>query len=359
MARKEEWQLELGRSVTRAADLDRVLKLSDDEKAAIEELRDAYPMKITRHYLDLIDPGRPDDPLRKLVVPSPQELRHRHGEEDDDVHADEAQYQPCPGIIHRYPGKLLLIPTLGCPAHCRFCFRKGRKVQHLSHEEGERALSYIRGNESIRDVIITGGEPFILPDEEVHYWVSSVRAIDHVQIIRVTTRTPIYLPSRITDTLVGILAENQPIFVTVSFVHPREITPEVERALGKLSDAGIVMLQQGPILRGINDDPEVLKEMYEKLASLRVLPYYAIWGIHAPGAEHFLVDGHRASEIMGALENKTSGFCVPHLITIAKGDKVRMMGWSPEKEMYHLARREPPSAGEPVRLHPHPETRHK
>jgi lysine 2,3-aminomutase len=359
MAKREEWQLELGRNVTRSEDLDRVIALTDDEKTAIAELSDAYPMKITRHYLGLLDPGNPNDPLRRLVVPSPLELRHRPGEEDDDVHADEAQYQPCPGIIHRYPGKLLLIPTLACPAHCRFCFRKGKKVAHLSQDEGEDALAYIRGNESIRDVIITGGEPLMLTNEELFYWVSSVRAIPHVEIIRITTRTPIYLPSRITDELVGMLAEHAPMFVIVSFAHPREIVPDVERALGRLADAGIVLLQQGPILRGINDDPVVLKEMYEKLASLRVLPYYAIWGICAPGAEHFLVDGHEAAEIIGSLENRTSGFCVPHLITIARGDKVRMMGWSPDRERLHLARRDRPSAGAPAQIHAHPETHHK
>ncbi len=336
MAGKEPWQLELERVITRRSELERILGLTDDEKKSITALRQSYPLKITRHYLSLIDPANPYDPLRKIVVPSGEELAHRPGERDDDVHEDEARFQPCPGIIHRYPGKLLLVPTLACPAHCRFCFRKGHKVKHLSHDEGERALDYIRENHGIRDVIITGGEPMILTDEELHYWLSSIRAIPHVELIRITTRTPIYLPSRFTDSLVRMLAEHNPLFVTISFVHPREITPEVERALKAMSDAGIVLLQQGPILRGVNDDSSVLMELYQRLAALRVLPYYAIWGIRTPGAEHFLVDGQTASELVGALENKTSGFCVPHLITIARGDKVRMMGWSPEKESLHL-----------------------
>jgi lysine 2,3-aminomutase len=338
MAQREAWQRELGRAVSRRSELERIVRLTDGEKRAIDALHNVYPLLVTRHYLSLLRPDDPDDPLRRVVIPNEEELRHRPGEEDDDVHADEARYQPCPGIIHRYPGKLLLLPTLGCPSHCRFCFRKGLKLEQLSQDEADTALSYIRDDESIRDVIITGGEPLMLPDDALEYWVASVRAIPHVQIIRITTRFPIYVPSRITDSLVKMLAEHKPLYVIFSFVHPREITPDVEVGIGKMADAGMVLLQQGPILRGVNDDPATLKELYERLAKLRVLPYYAIWGIHAPGAEHFLVGGERASELLGVLENRTSGFCVPHLITIARGDKVRMLGWSPEKELAHLSR---------------------
>jgi len=350
MKKRDEWQLEMARAVTRRGELEKLLKLSDGESRAIDELSHDYPLKVTRHYMSLVNPEDPQDPLRRVVVPSPLELRHRPGEDEDDVHADEARYQPCPGIVHRYPGKLLIMPTLSCPAHCRFCFRKGKKLQHLTSDESETALNYIRNDESIRDVIITGGEPLMLDDDAVEYWVSSIRAIDHVQIIRITTRVPIFLPSRITESLVSMLAEHKPIFMTFSFVHPREITDDAVRAIELMGDAGLVMLQQGPLLRGVNDDPAVLREMYERLAELRVLPYYAIWGIHSPGAEHFLMGGEEASRLLGSLENKTSGFCVPHLITIARGDKVRMMGWSPEKELAHLAAARKPSSGTAARL---------
>jgi len=359
MARNDEWHRDLDRVISRRAELEQHLALTDSERRAIDELKTEYPLLISRHYLNLIDPADPDDPLRKVVVPSAQELTYRPGEEDDDVHSDEAQYQPCPGIIHRYPGKLLFIPTLACPSHCRFCFRKGRKVKHLSEEEGQQALDYIRDNESIRDVIVTGGEPLILEDEEIRHWLSEIRAIPHVEIIRMTSRFPIYIPSRITEPLVSVLAEHKPFFMTFSFVHPREVTPEVERGLNMMAEAGIVMLQQGPLLRGVNDDPEVLRALYEKLVRNRVLPYYAIWGIHAPGAEHFLVDGDEASHVLGSLENKTSGFCIPHLITIARGDKVRMMGWSPERAAEHLKRARPRSSSAPSRIDVPHETPHK
>jgi lysine 2,3-aminomutase len=355
---REVWQRDLSRVVVRRADLESMIKLTDDEKRAIDELRYEYPLKVSRHYLSLLRPDDPDDPLRKVVIPSFAELRHRPGEDADDVHSDEAKYQPCPGIVHRYPGKLLLLPTLSCPSHCRYCFRKGGKLQRLTADESERALDYIGRDDSIRDVIVTGGEPLILTDEELHFWMSSLRAMTHVQIIRITTRFPIYIPSRVTDSLVRMLSEHKPVFMIFSFTHPREITDDVADALTRMADAGLVLLQQGPLLRGVNDTPRVLTELYERLAALRVLPYYAAWGIHAPGAEHFMIDGEEASRLIGALENRTSGFCVPHLITIARGDKVRMLGWSPEKEMQHLTAGRPRPTSAPARFDLARETPH-
>lgn len=358
MRQREEWELDLRRAITSVAELRRVVKLSRDEEEAAHALRREYPLKVTRHYLNLIDPGDPNDPLRKVVIPSTRELIRYPGEDEDDVHADEATYQPVPGIIHRYHGKLLLLPTLGCPSHCRFCFRKGHKIKHLTQKESEAALNYIRNDTSIRDVIITGGDPLILTDDELYFWVSSIRAIKHVEIIRVTTRAPIYLPSRVTKTLVGILAEHQPIYVILSFLHYREITPEIEDSIRAMADAGLVLLQQGPILRGVNDDPATLMRLYEHLSRLRVLPYYAIWGIHSPGTEHFTIDGQSASGIIASLENETSGFCVPHLITIARGDKVRMMGWSPEKAKGHELSRPRRSGTRTSAQAPPPEAQH-
>ncbi len=348
MKHGDRWQRDYEKVITTQSELERIIKLSDGERNAIEELRTEYPVKISRHYLSLLDPNDPDDPLRKVVVPTMDEMVHRTDGHKDDVHADEAKFQPCPGIVHRYPGKLLLMPTLGCPSHCRFCFRKGRKVQHLSQKDADVALDYIRNDESIRDVIITGGEPLFLSDEELHFWVSSVRAIEHVQIIRITSRAPIYVPSRITQSLVDMLAEHRPIYMIFSFLHARELTPELEKGIRMMADAGIVMLQQGPLLKGINDDPHVMKELNERLVALQVIPYYTIWGISSPGTEHFMVDGEHASNLVAALENTTSGFCVPHLITIARGDKVRMMGWSPDKAAAHLRNRPRAGASTPI-----------
>ena len=321
--------MHLSRSRSRAftsRDIGEVLALTSNERAAVRALESSFPLKVTEHYLHLIDPDDPDDPLRKIVIPSLSETVHRPDEEDDDVHADEAKYQPCAGIVHRYPGKLLLMPTLECASHCRFCFRKGRRVKELRPREREAALSYIRRDPTVRDVIVTGGDPLVLIDEKILPLLEEIRRIPHVQIIRLTSRVPIYDPSRITDALVEGLAALKPFYLILSFVHPREVTKELAKGLERLADRGIVLLQQGPILRGVNDDPEILKELYERLVAIRVLPYYAAWGLSAPGAEHFMVDGDTASDIIGALENQTSGFCIPQLITLAGGDKVRTRG---------------------------------
>lgn len=309
--------------------VDERITLTEQEKQATKELQEIFPLKITSHYLRLLDTVDVNDPLRKIIIPSMQELHHRDGEEDDDVHEDEAKYQPCPGIIHRYPGKLLFIPTLRCAAHCRFCFRKGHKVENLTDSEGLKALSYIKKNKSIRDVVITGGDPLSLDDRQLEYYLSSIRACDHVELIRITTRFPVYAPSRVTDEFIAMVAKFRPLIMIFSFMHPRELAPETIEMLQRLAAAGIMMLQQGPILRGVNDDPTILIELYEKLVKVQVIPYYATWGISAPGTEHFMLGGERASEIIRAMENNTSGFCIPHLSTIAKGTKVRTIGYVP------------------------------
>lgn len=311
-----------------ARDVERVLRLTPEERQAIRLNDHVFPLRVTEHYLRLLRPDDPSDPLRRLVIPSMAEAVHRPGEEDDDVHADEARYQPCPGIVHRYPGKLLLMPTLDCVGHCRFCFRSARKVREMTSAERETALAYIRGDRSIRDVQVTGGDPLALSDARLLPLLQDLRRIPHLQILRLTTRVPIYDPARITGALVDGLAALKPFYLILSFVHPREITPELAAGLDRLADRGVVLLQQGPLLKGVNDDPAVLKELYERLAILRVRPYYAAWGLSAPGTEHFMVDAEGAYRAVGALENQTSGFCVPHVITLARGSKVRTMGWA-------------------------------
>ncbi len=158
-------------------DVEEVLTLTDDERKAARILEEEFPLKVTEHYLRLLDPSDPSDPLRKLVIPSLEEAIYRPLGEDEDIHADEARYQPCPGIVHRYPGKLLLMPTLACVGNCRFCFRKGRKVQDMSHGEWETALAYIRDDESIRDVQVTGGDPLALSDRKLLPLLEEVRRI--------------------------------------------------------------------------------------------------------------------------------------------------------------------------------------
>lgn len=224
--------------------------LTDAEKEGIRQCRAIMPMKITRHYAALLERDNPDDPLRKLVIPSLEELMRYSDDAEVDTHKDEAKYQPVEGIIHRYPGKVLLMYTTACFAHCRFCFRSEKVATTLDGRRLDQAIGYIRNDQSIRDVIFTGGDPLHGKPERLERALSEVRSIPHVEIIRITTRAPIFAPELFTGEMIAMLSRFKPLILITSFIHPRELNDETCSVLDRLSDAGIVLLQQGPILRG-------------------------------------------------------------------------------------------------------------
>jgi lysine 2,3-aminomutase len=302
---------------TTLSDLKEMLHLSDSEIQDIEKVSAKFPMKIPQYYAELMAKHKV---LQQIAVPSAKELVEYEDDEVTDVHADESEYQPVEGIVHRYPGKLLFLPTLKCFGHCRFCFRAGQRIKLLGREKLNAAISYIESRTEIREVLVTGGDPLTLPMEDLEEILARIHAIDHVEIIRIGTRALSYAPHVITPELVEMLAKYKPVFLSLSFVHPDEITPYCEQKLNMLADSGVVMLQQGPILKGVNDDAHVLKQMYEKLAKNRVLAYYAIYGIYAPGVRHFIVNRERAKHLFMELENSTSGHCLPHMITLDQND---------------------------------------
>jgi lysine 2,3-aminomutase len=298
-------------------ELQKTLALRDGDIEAIRKVAAKFPMKIPRYYANLM---QQHEVLKQIVVPSTEELIEYDDDASMDVHADESQYQPVEGIVHRYPGKLLFFPTLECFGHCRFCFRAGHRVKALSRRKVDAALNYIRKRKDVREVLVTGGDPLVLPLDALDDILGRIRAIDHIEIIRIGTRALAYAPEVITPEFVDMLSKHKPVFMTLSFVHPDEISPFCEEKLNMLADAGMVMLQQGPVLKGVNDDPAVLQQMYEKLAKNRVLAYYAIYGIFAPGVRHFIVNRQEAKQLFMKLENNTSGHCLPHLITLDQND---------------------------------------
>lgn len=298
---------------TTIADLKTMLHLSSGEMKTIEKASAKFPMKIPHYYAQLMSKY---EVLQQVVVPSAKELIEYEDDAVTDVHADESKYQPVEGIVHRYPGKLLFLPTLKCFGHCRFCFRSEHRIKLLGREKLNAAFRYIRNRTDIREVLVTGGDPLTLPLEDLEEILATLHAIDHVEIVRIGTRALAYAPHVITPELVAMLAKYKPVFMSLSFVHPDEITPYCEDKLNMLADSGIVMLQQGPILKGINDDAQVLKQMYEKLARNRVLAYYAVYGIYAPGIRHFIINRKTAKRLFMELENNTSGHCLPHLSTL-------------------------------------------
>ena len=299
------------------ADLKMMLRLGAGDIKEIEKISEKFPMKIPLYYAGLMSKHKV---LQKVIVPSSKELIAYEDDVVTDVHADESKYQPVEGIVHRYPGKLLFLPTLKCFGHCRFCFRSGQRIKLLGQEKLDAAIEYIQNRPDVREVLITGGDPLTLPIEKLDKILARIHAIDHVEVIRIGTRALAYAPQVITPEFVAMLSKYKPIFMSLSFVHPDEITPYCEEKLNLLANSGIVMLQQGPVLKGVNDDTMVLKQMYEKLAKNRVLAYYAIYGIYAPGVRHFIVNRKAAKKIFMNLENSTSGHCLPHMITLDQND---------------------------------------
>ncbi|MGD8835946.1 MAG: radical SAM protein [Desulfobacteraceae bacterium] len=294
-------------------DLKEMLHLGDTEIENIEKASAKFPMKIPRYYAELM---RKHKVLQQMVVPSDKELIEYEDDAVVDVHVDESKYQPVEGIIHRYPGKVLFLPTLKCFGHCRFCFRSEHRVKLLGREKLNAAFRYIQNRKDIREVLVTGGDPLTLPMEDLEEILATIHAIDHVEIIRLGTRALAFAPQVITPELVAMIAKYKPVFMSLSFVHPDEITSYCEEKLNMLADSGIVMLQQGPVLKGVNDDAQVLKQMYEKLAKNRVLAYYAVYGIYAPGIRHFIVNRETVKRLFLELENNTSGHCLPRMSTL-------------------------------------------
>jgi len=308
-------------------ELSEYIHLSKNEELAIHKNRHKFPLKITHHYANLLHNTDPSDPLRRIAIPSLDEFTEYPDDKKLDCHNDETKYQPMPGIIHRYPGKVLILPTMECEGHCRFCYRSEKRITNLSNKKLEMVFNYINNNSSIRDVILSGGEPLTIGIKKLDYILSKIRSIKHVEIIRITTHTPVYSPKKIDRAMISMLAKYKPLIMLVSFLHPREITKESCNALENLSNSGITLLQQGPILKGINDNVETLKNLYEKLVMHRVIPYYAVWGIYSPNTRHFNVDKKKAKTIFMALENRTSGFCIPHMSTLDQNNfKTRTLG---------------------------------
>jgi lysine 2,3-aminomutase len=283
---------------------------------SIETVTRIFPARITPYYADLI--ARFGQPLFRQLIPDPAELDDRDGRIDP--LAEEAD-APVSSIIHRYPDRALLIVTHLCASYCRFCTRKrrvGRRIGWDARAVSE-GLDYIRRHPAIRDVIVSGGDPLILSDRRLAWILTSLRAIRHVEIIRIGTRVPCFLPHRVTEELAALLKRFHPLFINVHFNHPDEITPESAAALARLADAGIPLGNQTVLLKGVNDDPEVMKRLLTGLLRVRVRPYYIYQADVVQGTAHLRTRVERGIEIMDALRGWISGLAVPQYVIDAPG----------------------------------------
>lgn len=328
----ELWELELRNSITTEDKLSQCISLQEEEEKDIARALGFLKMKITPYYLSLIEKDNPHCPIRRISIPTSKELIDKIDENGDPLGINK--YNPLPGLTHRYPDRALIYPTFDCASYCRHCFRKkiiGRSEYRLTFDQIKEAVNYISKNNLIRDVILSGGDPLILSDPELDAILNLIRSIRHVQIIRFHTRVVVHLPSRITNSLIATMKRYSPIYVVTQFNHPKEITEESSKACSMLIENGIPVLNQNPLLKGINDNYLVLKELYEKLVYIRVKPYYLVQTILAPGKRHFWVEENVGTGIIKQLRRCTSGLCIPHLITLTNGTKERQIV---DTEMY-------------------------
>jgi lysine 2,3-aminomutase len=285
------------------------------EPGRIEEIRRVaaeYAVALTRDMAALVDPADPADPIAAQFIPTAAELITAPEERPDPI-GDE-RWSPVPGIVHRYPDRVLLKPTLLCPVYCRFCFRRevvGKKGAMLDHASLERAFDYIRQRPQIWEVIVTGGDPFLLAPRRVADIVRTLDQVPHLGVIRFHTRVPVVDPRRVNGALVEALAAEKAVYVVIHANHPRELTPHAREAAFRLSRAGIPLLSQTVLLRGVNDDAAVLEALFRALVAMRVKPYYLHHADLARGTSHFRTGIAAGQRLVRALRGRVSGLCQP------------------------------------------------
>ena len=312
----EHWQKALDKSLTHPEELAHLFHIDNEPlKPVIEH----YPMRITHYYLSLIK--KPGDPIWLQCVPDLRELK------DDNLPNDplnEDGLTPVPGLIHRYPDRVVLLVSSACPTLCRFCMRKSRigSRRTLSSDHSTDAgLKYIERNSGIRDVILSGGDPLLLSDDVLEGILSRLHKIAHIGMIRINTRTPVTLPERITLRLCRMLRRYHPLYVNTHFNHPSEITPQSAEACARLADAGIPLGNQTVLLRRVNDDPEVMKKLMQELLTIRVRPYYIHQMDLVHGTNHFRTPVSQGLKIMAGLRGHTSGMAIPYYVIDLPGGK--------------------------------------
>lgn len=304
----------------RIRDLDHLKEyvcVAPEEEKAFQAAGKNLPFAITPYYLDLINPYELNDPLRKTVIPRMAEFSTSPTEMVDPCGEDGAMVVP--GLVHRYPDRVLFLVNETCSVYCRYCTRS-RLVGSGKHKvEFEEIYDYLREHTEVRDVLISGGDPLVMSDDRLEQIIANLRSIPHIEVVRMGTKVPVVLPQRITQELVDRLKKYHPFFMSIHFLHPDEITPEVVEACNRLADAGIPTFSQTVLLKGVNDDPELMKRLMQKLLMLRVRPYYIYQCDPVQGTSHFRTSIDKGLEIMEALRGHTTGYAIPTYVVDAPG----------------------------------------
>ena len=315
-----DWRWQTRHRIRSLAQFEQQLELSDDERQALTEGGSMLPVGITPYYMSLLDRHDAMQPLRRTVVPVTKEFTRTIGEADDPLGEDG--HSPVPGLVHRYPDRVLLLALDFCSTYCRYCTRS-RVVGHGEIMPNEArlqtAFDYIRETPAIRDVLISGGDPLALSEDKLDWILGQLRAIPHLEFIRIGTKMPAVLPQRVTPALTRMLKKYHPLWMSVHFLHPDECTPEANRACSRLADAGIPLGAQTVLLKGVNDSVPVMQDLIHKLLMMRVRPYYLYQCDPISGSSHFRTSVSKGLEIIEGLRGHTTGYAVPTYVIDAPG----------------------------------------
>lgn len=316
----EDFRWQMQHRITDVEGLKQVIRLRKSELAAVTKRDGRFIMAIPPYWASLMDPEDPECPIRRQAIPLTDEYVTSPNDLVDPLAEDS--HMPVPGLVHRYPDRVLLLATEICAMYCRHCTRSrvvGTEAGFTKPARLEQAYEYLRANKKIRDVLISGGDPLTLSDKRLDEILTNLRAIPHIEFIRIGTRTPVTLPYRVTENLIAVLRKHKPVWMSLHFNHPKEITPEVERACDLLADAGVPLGCQTVLLKGINDRASTMKKLVHGLLRIRVRPYYIYQCDPVRGTAHLRTTVSAGLRIIEKLRGYTTGYAVPQYVIDAPG----------------------------------------
>ncbi|MEN9557334.1 MAG: hypothetical protein RLZZ232_3620 [Planctomycetota bacterium] len=316
----DDWRWQSRHRIRTLEQFEKMLELSVEERDVLADGGTLLPTAVTPYYMSLLDPENPLQALRKTVVPTTREFQRSAGEADDPLGEDG--HSPVPGLVHRYPDRVLLLPLDFCSTYCRYCTRS-RVVGHGEIQPNVQRLEaifhYLEETPQVRDVLISGGDPLALSDEKLDWILGRLHAIPHIEFVRIGTKMPAVLPQRITPELCTMLRKYHPLWMSVHFLHPDECTPEAKQACSRLADAGIPLGSQTVLLKGVNDDVDIMKQLVHRLLLMRVRPYYLYQCDPISGSAHFRTPVSKGLEIIQGLRGHTTGYAAPTYVIDAPG----------------------------------------
>ena len=315
-----DWRWQLRHRITTLEQLREIIDLTTEEIEGIRHSKGRLALAVTPYFASLMDPVNPNCPIRRQAIPR---IEERHLSKNDMVDpCGEDKDSPVPGLVHRYPDRVLLLVTDQCAVYCRYCTRRrlvGNNERSITQGNFEEVLKYLKSHRKVRDVLLSGGDPLLLENERLEEILSRLRALPHIELLRIGTRAPVTLPQRITGGLVRMLKRYHPLMISIHFTHPKEITDTVKRACSELADGGIPLGSQTVLLKGINDKPYIMKKLVQELLKIRVRPYYIYQCDLATGTEHFRTSVATGIQIIEKLRGHTTGYAVPTYVVDAPG----------------------------------------